>query len=208
MEPTTDHTPDPGTPPVAPTGRREQRASGVALVFDRAFDASVADVWAAVTEPALLERWIGTWSGEPASGVVAFRMTAEGDDVGEEVTTIVDCVPRERLALEIGVDGAAGGPWRLELTLDARGSGVGGGTDAGTGTGAGIGIDIGSDTEVGTVLTFAQLVDDPSGIGDIAPGWEYYLDRLAAVLRGTAVDAIRFDDYHPGQSDHYRAMFA
>ena len=89
MEPTMDPTPDPGTPPVAPTGRREHRASGVAVVFDRTFEASAADVWAAVTEPALLERWIGTWSGDPASGVVAFRMTAEGDDVDEETTTIV-----------------------------------------------------------------------------------------------------------------------
>ena len=78
-------------------------------------------------------------------------------------------------------DGAAE-PWRLELALATHGT--------------------------GTALTFAQLLADPAGIGDIAPGWEYYLDRLAAVLRGADVEAVRFEHYHPAQSEHYRSMFA
>ncbi|MCS5722895.1 SRPBCC domain-containing protein [Herbiconiux sp. CPCC 203407] len=175
------------TPTLPPTGRRETRGLDTALVFNRDFAATPAEVWAALTEPALLERWIGTLSGDPLAGTVVFRMTAEGEDVPEEPVTITDCAPRERLALQLGVGDGAADPWRLEIDLAAH--------DAGTGP-------------VGTTLTFAQLLTDPSGVGDIAPGWEYYLDRLAAVLRGADVEAVRFEHYHPGQSEHYRAMFS
>jgi uncharacterized protein YndB with AHSA1/START domain len=191
-EQTMDSTPHPLP---APTGRREDRASGTAIVLDRRFDATAAEVWAALTEPGQLERWIGTWSGDPASGAVVFRMTAEGDHVDPEPTVILACIPRERLALSIGTDGSEApeatdgtadadstGAWRLDLTLTNDGP--------------------------ATELTFAQLLDDPTAVGDIAPGWEYYLDRLTAVLRGTDVSAIRFTDYHPAQSAHYRTLFS
>ena len=38
----------------------------------------IESVWAAVTEPERLARWIGTWTGDPASGQVDFRMLFEG----------------------------------------------------------------------------------------------------------------------------------
>ena len=41
----------------------------------------------------------------------------------------------------------------------------------------------------------------------VGPGWEYYLDRLVAAETGGDVAAIDFDDYHPAQSDYYRALF-
>jgi uncharacterized protein YndB with AHSA1/START domain len=173
----TDATP---TPP--PTGRRETRGLDTAVVFDRDFGNTPAEVWAALTEPALLERWIGTWSGDPVAGTVVFRMTAEGEEVPEEPVTIAECAPRERLALQLGVGDGAAEPWRLVLALAGHGA--------------------------GTTLTFAQLLADPAGIGDIAPGWEYYLDRLAAVLSGADVEVVRFQHYHPAQSEHYVAMFA
>ena len=65
-----------------PTGRREERHGETHLVFERTFRAPIEDVWAAVTESGRLSRWIGEGSGDPASGSVTFRMTAEGDDVG------------------------------------------------------------------------------------------------------------------------------
>ncbi|MFB2584599.1 SRPBCC domain-containing protein [Herbiconiux liukaitaii] len=177
------------TPAPNPTGRRESRGEdgggGDAIVFDRSFDSTPAEVWAALTEPTLLERWIGTWSGDSASGRVVFRMTSEGDDVPDEAVTILACTPGERLGLEIGVGADAdAAAWKLELTLES------------------------SSADGPTTLHFAQLLDDTSGIGDIAPGWEYYLDRLAAVLDGGNPSLILFDDYHPGMSEHYRAMFA
>lgn len=47
-------------------GHREHRGGGGQLVFTRTFHAPLADVWAACTEPKRLERWIGTWTGDPA----------------------------------------------------------------------------------------------------------------------------------------------
>ena len=62
--------------PVVATGRREGRGNHSLLVLERTFRAPVVDVWAAITEPERLERWIGTWTGDPASGSVLVRMTA------------------------------------------------------------------------------------------------------------------------------------
>ncbi len=48
---------------VTPTGRREIRDGVSYVVLERTFDAPVDAVWAAITEPVRLERWIGTWQG-------------------------------------------------------------------------------------------------------------------------------------------------
>ena len=71
------------------------------LVIDREFRAPIEDVWAAVTESDRLERWIGTWTGDPASGAVLFRMTAEGDDAAAEDMEIRECDPPRRLARDL-----------------------------------------------------------------------------------------------------------
>ena len=65
---------------VVPNGRIERDHEGhPTLVIVREFAAPIEDVWASVTEPARLERWIGTFTGDPASGSVMFAMTAESD---------------------------------------------------------------------------------------------------------------------------------
>ena len=61
-------------------GTIEKRDDHHVLVQTRTFRAPVEDVWAAVTEPERLARWIGTWTGDPASGSVDFRMLFEGDE--------------------------------------------------------------------------------------------------------------------------------
>ena len=66
-----------------PTGRQEERHGETFLVFERTFRAPIQDVWAAVTESDRMARWIGVWTGDPASGAVTFRMTAEGEDVDD-----------------------------------------------------------------------------------------------------------------------------
>jgi hypothetical protein len=76
------------TPTPEPTGRREDRNGTTYVVFQRTFRAPIADVWAAVTESDRLGRWIGIWSGDPASGSIAFRMTAEAEDAPEETIWI------------------------------------------------------------------------------------------------------------------------
>jgi uncharacterized protein YndB with AHSA1/START domain len=174
------------------TGRRETRDGREVLVIERRFSAPVEDVWAACTEPERMERWIGTWSGDPASGEVTFRMTAEGDDAPAEVFDVERCEPphgfrlRSREAAPFHEDGT--GPtvhWILEVDLRE---------EAGT-----------------TTLTFVQdVLHDELGadmVASVGTGWEYYLDRLMAHVTGHDAGSVDFADYRPGSS-YYRELFA
>lgn len=166
-----------------PTGRREHRSFGEAMVLERTFTAPIDDVWAAVTEPQRLERWIGTWTGDPSSGQVLFRMTAEGPDAAAETVHIDECTPPHRLRARIEVAGQPDQEWHWELLLSH---------EAGT-----------------TTFLFVQSVAGDIPVSDVGPGWEYYLDRLVAALSGQDVAAIDFErDYHPAMSDYYSGLFA
>ena len=68
-----------------PTGRIMEQDGQHVLVQTREFRAPIEDVWAAVTEPGRLARWIGTWEGDPDGGRVQFRMLFEGEEhAGED----------------------------------------------------------------------------------------------------------------------------
>ncbi|SIT78873.1 SRPBCC family protein [Microbacterium sp. RU33B] len=55
-----------------------------------------------------------------------------------------------------------------------------------------------------TTLLFAQaMVDD---VGDVGPGWEYYLDRLGAALAGGDVAGVQWDAYYPSMKAYYAAL--
>jgi len=163
-----------------PTGRRENRDGTDYVAYARTFRAPIEDVWAAVTEPARLERWIGTWTGDPATGRVDFQMTAEGDEAPVEVYRIDVCEPPRRLVTRSQAPGDEF-VWLLELDLTHTG-GV-------------------------TTLRFAQRLSDPEMASSVGPGWDYYLDRLVAAETAADVSAVDFDDYYPSQSDHYRNAF-
>ena len=165
---------------VVPTGRIDRDQNGkVRLLLTRDFRAPIEDVWAAVTEPGRLERWIGTFTGDPASGRVAFRMTAEGDGPAQDVEIVV-CDPPRLLVLRLH---SAEQPWRLELAL--------------------------SEAHGVTQLSFTQVDIDPVEAESVAPGWEYYLDRLVAAEADGDMAAIDFDrDYYPAMVEHYRARLA
>lgn len=168
----------------SPTGRREERAGRQFVVMERHFDAPIDAVWAAITEPERLARWIGTWTGDPQTGSVDFRMLYEGEGAMVEVFTIDACEPPTRLELTSTApfDGEAPVEWHLVLDL-AETAGV-------------------------TTLTFAQSVPDPVMAESVGPGWEYYLDRLVAAETGGDAATIDFDDYYPSQSGHYRSEFS
>jgi uncharacterized protein YndB with AHSA1/START domain len=165
-----------------PTGRREQRAEGTYVVLTRTFRAPIEDVWAAVTEPDRLARWIGRWTGDPATGKVQFHMLYEGENVEPEEYEINTCDAPTRLELtsRMAYDENTPATWHLELDL-AEADGV-------------------------TTLTFAQSMDDPAMAENVGPGWEYYLDRLVAAETGADPDAIDFADYYPALAGHYRAL--
>ena len=161
---------------VVPNGRIERDHEGhPTLVIVREFAAPIEDVWAAVTEPARLERWIGTFTGDPASGRVAFVMTAEGATEPEDME-IRECVPPRvlRVTSHVGEE-----QWLLDLVLEER-DGI-------------------------TTLTFEQPDIDPAAAESVGPGWEYYLDRLVAAETGGDVGALDWDrDYYPAMVEHYR----
>ena len=175
-----------------PLGHRETRGGAGHLVFTRTFAAPLEDVWAACTEPARMERWIGTWTGDPAAGEIAFRMTAEGDDVPEEVYLVEVCEPprrfvvRSRDAASFSPDGA-GPQVTWQHTLELR------------------------EEDGQTTLTFTQVVPDgPEGgdmVASVGPGWDYYLDRLVTAYGGGDPGQVVFEPYLE-RSEHYRGLFA
>ena len=178
------------TPPM--TGRREERDGTTLLVIERTFRAPIDDVWAACTDPERMQRWIGTWSGDPASGRVSFRMTAEGEDVPAEEMAVLVCDPPRCFAVRglepqpFSADGSGEtAHWEMELELsESRGT---------------------------TALRFVQvLAPGATGlemVSSVGPGWDYYLDRLVAHLAGRAVDEVDWAAYEPG-SAWYRERFA
>ena len=162
---------------VEPTGRITTDGDRRVLTITREFRAPIEDVWASVTESDRLARWIGTWTGDPASGRVTFLMTAEGATEPEDME-IRECVPPRllRVTSHVGEE-----QWHLDLLL--------------------------SEVDDITVLTFTQPDIDPVAAESIGPGWEFYLDRLVAAETGGDVDTIDFDrDYYPAMVEHYRGQ--
>jgi uncharacterized protein YndB with AHSA1/START domain len=161
-----------------PTGRIEQRDGQHVLVQSRQLRAPIEDVWAAVSEPERLARWIGTWEGDPRSGSVQFRMLFEGEHPGETMTIRV-CEPPRRLHLTSHVGDEV---WLLDLDL-SHDDGV-------------------------TTVTLTQLGVTAEQVADVGPGWDYYLDRLVDAETGEDPARRDFErDYHPATSAHYTAQF-
>jgi uncharacterized protein YndB with AHSA1/START domain len=161
-----------------PTGRIEQRNGQHVLIQQRTFNAPIEDVWAAVTEPDRLARWIGSWEGDPESGSVLFRMLFEGEDHAGETMTIRVCELPRRLHL---TSHAGDDVWLLELDLSHE-DGV-------------------------TTLTFCQPGVTAEQVGGVGPGWDYYLDRLVDAETGADPAQRDFErDYYPATADHYTSQ--
>ncbi|SFP50530.1 Uncharacterized conserved protein YndB, AHSA1/START domain [Amycolatopsis arida] len=160
-----------------PTGRLLRTADGYDVVHTRTFRAPIDDVWASVTEPERTARWFGPWKGEAGPGrTVQVQMSYE-DNAPWCDLRIDECEPPRRLAVSI-IDEA--GHWRMELLLD--------------------------ESAGATELRFAQHLESTTGIGEIGPGWEYYLDALVAATKGEPRP--NFDDYYPAHREHYERQAA
>lgn len=168
------------TPPTArATGRGEDRDGTAYVVFERTFAAPIADVWAAVTESDRLVRWIGRWTGDPASGTITFFMTAEAADAPAETIIIEECTAPTRLVMRSARPDDSGEDWSWQVDL-READGV-------------------------TTLAFAQEVIDVELAESVGPGWDYYLDRMVAAETGGDPAVIDFDDYYPAFAAYYRA---
>jgi uncharacterized protein YndB with AHSA1/START domain len=127
---------------------------GRRLVFRRSWTDPIDDVWAALTEPERSTRWIGHYAGPHGSGAQGVFTMTAEAEPAEAPMTIVECDPPRRLVLEW----TEPFQWRVELDLaveDGR-----------------------------TVLVFTQVFPTAEGVGDVAMGWHWYLDRLDAELTG------------------------
>jgi hypothetical protein len=89
--------------------------------------------------------------------------------------TIDACEPPRRLAVS-AVDEQGG--WHLEMAL-VESPGL-------------------------TELRFRQHLTGTKGVGEVGPGWEYYLDALVASRDGGP--APDFDDYYPAMKEHFESQ--
>lgn len=158
-----------------PTGRLLRAANGHRLVLSRSFRAPAEDVWASITESDRTARWFGPWEGEAAPGrTIKVQMAFEDGQPWCDML-IEECEPPRRLLLAM-VDEA--GAWRMELLLSESGG--------------------------STELQIVHHLDSTDGLGEIGPGWEYYLDMLVAARDGSARPD--FDDYYPAMKPYFAEL--
>jgi uncharacterized protein YndB with AHSA1/START domain len=159
-----------------PTGTFTVNGQRQELTLTRTFPAPAEDVWASVTESERTARWFGPWRGDakPGGDIEVQMLFEEGAPWC--AARIEQCSPPEQLALAM-VDEV--GEWHLELRLTPEGDGL-------------------------TTLHLTQLLRPDSPIGEMGPGWEYYLDMLVASREDRPLPS--FDDYYPSQRDWYQAL--
>lgn len=155
-----------------PLGQVLRDEDGMRLEFVRSYRERVADVWSALTEPDRVARWFGSWTGDPATGAVEMLMTEDEGSTPQTVVIVV-CEPPTRLVVDLP---GREGTWRLSASLREQAG--------------------------GSMLVFTQRLAQPYDASSIGPGWHYYLDRLDAVVAGTAVPE-GWDDYYPSLQDAY-----
>jgi len=151
------------------------RLFGNDLVLTRTFHAPVADVWASLTDPERTARWFGPWKGDAAPGrTIQVQMMHEDSQPWMDLT-IDACEPPRRLALSSVHEH---GSWHMDMAL-AESDGV-------------------------TELRFTQHLTDTDGVGELGPGWEFYLDALVASRDDQP--APQWDDYYPAMKTHFEAQ--
>ena len=156
------------------TAQPTGRLRGNDLVLSRKFRASIEDVWTSITDSSSTARWFGSWEGEPGVGNEIRVQMAFEDGQPWLKKTIEVCEAPRRLVLTSTGSFAS----RLELGLKA--------------------------TSDGCELEFIHHAIDPKKVGEVGPGWEYYLDCLVASRNDEPRPA--FDAYYPAQKDYFSGL--
>jgi uncharacterized protein YndB with AHSA1/START domain len=99
-----------------PTGQVIRDDDGVRLEFVRTYPDPISRVWDAVTDPAELGVWYGTWRGDPASGTVELASIEGGGEF--KPVQIVECDRPRRVAVVLPTPY---GPWPISITLSESG---------------------------------------------------------------------------------------
>ncbi len=148
------------------------------LVLTRRIGARADELWQALAQSDRLERWFGSWRGDPSSGQVMLTMNAEAAPVPAVPCEIRVCDPPQRLGISVT---DSYGHW--QLTIELRESN--GMTD----------------------LTLRHEDIELQAVPEVGPGWEWYLDRLEATVTGSALPTLEdFVDCYTPMGEDYSAM--
>jgi uncharacterized protein YndB with AHSA1/START domain len=151
------------------------RLFGNDLVLTRTFRAPIDDVWSSISDPHRTARWFGPWEGDAAPGrTIKVQMAHEEGKPWMDMT-IDACEAPTHLAISAGEENDR---WHLDLTL--------------------------TETAGVTELRFTQDLTTTENVGEVGPGWEYYLDALEAARNNEPMPS--FDDYYPSMKDHFETQ--
>jgi uncharacterized protein YndB with AHSA1/START domain len=152
------------------------RLSGNDLVLTRTFRAPIGDVWKSVTSSESTARWFGPWERVTGDDDKKIRIQMAFEETKPWLDGTIDqCEPPHLLSIRTKGMYAEK---RLSLKL----------TEA-SGT---------------TTLEFVHHEINRKMMGELGPGWEYYLDMLVAAREGASPP--KFDAYYPAQKEHFTAL--
>jgi len=150
------------------------RLRGDDLVLTRTFRAPIDDVWTSVTSSESTARWFGPWERTADDKKIRIQMAFEDGKPWLD-GTIEHCEAPHQLAVRTK---SAYGEKLLSIKLSES---------AGT-----------------TTLEFVHHRVNRKMIGELGPGWEYYLDKLVASREGEPQPA--FDAYYHGQKEYFTSL--
>jgi uncharacterized protein YndB with AHSA1/START domain len=150
------------------------RLRGDDLVLSRTFRAPIGDVWTSVTSSESTARWFGPWERTGDDKKIRIQMAFEEGKPWLD-GTIEHCEAPHHLAVRTK---GAYGEKLLSMTLSES---------AGT-----------------TTLEFVHHSVNRKAVGELGPGWEYYLDALVASREGQPLPT--FDAYYPAQKAYFTSL--
>jgi len=150
------------------------RLRGDDLVLSRTFHAPIDDVWTSVTRSESTARWFGPWEPTGDDKKIRIQMAFEEGKPWLD-GTIERCEAPHHLAIRTK---SSYGEKLLSMTLrEADGT---------------------------TILEFVHHRVKRIAVGELGPGWEYYLDMLVASREEKELP--KFDAYYPSQKEYFTSL--
>jgi uncharacterized protein YndB with AHSA1/START domain len=150
------------------------RLRGNDLVLSRTFRAPINDVWTSVTSSESTARWFGPWERAAEDKKIRIQMAFEEGKPWLD-GTIEHCEAPHHLAVR-----TKGGYGEKLLSMKL------------------------TESDGMTTLEFVHHNVNRKAIGELGPGWEYYLDLLVASRDGQPPPA--FDAYYPAQKAYFTSL--
>lgn len=155
-------------------GTLRETVTGSDLTVVRGMSCSQAEAWDFVTDPERTALWFGSWRGDGRpGGTIHVRMKHEEGEP-ELPVAVIECGAPEVLRVQTPAE--AGG-WDLEVQIEPEADGD------------------------GSIVRLVHHLESVEGLGEIGPGWEFYLDALVAATEDA--EQPNFDDYYPAMREAY-----